>query len=198
MNNNLKLKDISKRILELNLNNFQTPTHNKGLRGIFLEQCLGIPRSQKLTDFADGELKTFTCGESIAVTSLKHCFDDIFDKCISYDESKLGEKLCQVLFVGFSRQNLFLGHNVFNKTNHPILYKKLVEDYEYICNEIRIAYSKKEKLNTITGPNGVLQIRTKASKVNNKYPPLIYNDHKFKNKYMAFYLCSSFGKQILM
>lgn len=198
MNNNLKLEDISKKILELNLNNFQAPTINKGYRGMFLEQCLGIPISQKLTDFADGELKTFTCGESIAVTSLKHCFDDIFDKSISYDESKLGEKLCQVLFVGFSRKNLFLGHNVFNKTNHPILYKKLVEDYDYICNQIRIAYVKKEKLNTITGLNRLLQIRTKAAKVKNKYQPLTYNDHEFKDKYMAFYLCSSFGKQILM
>lgn len=198
MNNNLKIEDISKRILELNLNNFQTPTFNKGSRGIFLEKCLGIPNSNKLTDFADGELKTFTWGESIAVTSLKHCFDDIFDKCIFYNESKLGLKLNQVLFVGFSRKNLFLGHTIFNKTNHPVIYKKLAEDYEYICNEIRVAYSKKEKLNTITGPNGVLQIRTKATKVNNEYPPLKYNDHEFKDKYMAFYLCSSFGKNILV
>jgi DNA mismatch repair protein MutH len=198
MNNNLKLEDISKKILEINLHKFEAPTFNKGSRGIFLEKCLGIPNSNKLTDFADGELKTFTCGESIAVTSLKHCFDDIFDKSISYDESKVGEKLCQVLFVGFSRKNLFLGHTIFNKTNHPVIYKRLAEDYEYICNEIRIAYFKKEKLNTITGPNRVLQIRTKASKVNNTYPPLIYNDHKFKDKYMAFYLCSSFGKHILV
>jgi hypothetical protein len=198
MNNNLKLEDISKRILELNLNNFQAPTSNKGLRGIFLEQCLGIPNSNKLIDFEDGELKTFTCGESIAITQLSHCLSEIIDKSISYDESKVGEKLCQVLFVGFSRKNLFLGHTIFNKTNHPVIYKKLAEDYEYICNEIRIAYFKKEKLNTITGPNRVLQIRTKASKVNNTYPPLIYNDHKFKDKYMAFYLCSSFGKHILV
>lgn len=198
MNNNLKLKDISKRILELDLNDFQTPTIDKGLRGIFLEKCLGIPSSSRLTDFADGELKTFTCGESIAITQLKHCLSEIIDKSIFYKESKVSIKLSQVLFVGFSRQNLFLGHIVFNKTNHPILYKKIAEDYEYICNKIRIVYLQKEKLNTITGPNGVLQIRTKASKVKNKYLPLIYNDHEFKDKYMAFYLCSSFGKYILV
>ena len=61
-----------------------------------------------------------------------------------------------------------------------------------------MAYNEKKLLTTITGPNKVLQIRTKAS-INvktNQYPKLIYNDQILKDKYMAFYLCSSYGKEL--
>ena len=51
---------------------FGKPKKNKGSRGQLIELALGIPNSSKLTDLVDGELKTFTVGESIAVTSLKH------------------------------------------------------------------------------------------------------------------------------
>ena len=77
--------------------------------------------------------------------------------------------------------------------------KKLKEDYDYISEKIKIAYENKKKLSTITGPNNILQIRTKASKniKTNSYPKLIYNGFELKDKYMAFYICSSYGKTLM-
>jgi hypothetical protein len=55
-----------------------------------------------------------------------------------------------------------------------------------------------KELSTITGPNKLLQIRTKASKTKQGYyVPLCYNGKKLKDKNMAFYLCTQFGKTIV-
>jgi len=44
----------------------------------------------------------------------------------------------------------------------------------------------------------LLQIRTKGSKnkKTNSYPKLIYNGCELKDKYMAFYICASYGKEL--
>ena len=60
------------------------------------------------------------------------------------------------------------------------------------------AYVTGKELHTITGPNGLLQIRTKASKSSaGNYTPLCYNGVQLKDKYMAFYLLASFGKKVV-
>ncbi len=61
---------------------FGKPKKNKGARGQLIELALGIPNNNKLIDLDDGELKTFTVGESISVTSLKHCLSDIIDRTV--------------------------------------------------------------------------------------------------------------------
>jgi len=48
-----------------------------------------------------------------------------------------------------------------------------------------LAFKDKDELHTINGPNKLLQIRTKASKVKGSYTPLIFRGHQLKNKYMA-------------
>ena len=76
---------------------------------------------------------------------------------------------------------------------------ELEEDYDFICNKIRVAMKNGNELTTLTGPNKLLQIRTKASK-NPKtklYTPLMFGKTMLKNKGMAFYLCASFGKKLL-
>jgi hypothetical protein len=183
----LKVTDFSK---------FEKPDKNKGSRGQLLETALGIPNSSDLKDLADGELKTFTLGESIAVTQLKHCLSEIIDDKVSFDNSNVGKKLQQTIYVAFSRSNDYINSTLLNEEIHPEHYQELREDYNHICDKICTAFDNGEELNTITGPNGLLQIRTKASKSNGSYTPLTFNNVTLKNKYMAFYLCGKFGKQL--
>ena len=175
---------------------FDKPGKNKGARGQLLELALGIPNTSNLKDMLDGELKTLTVGESIAATQLKHCLPEIIEDCVSFDESKVGQKLKQTLYVAFTRTNDYVGCAVLNEETHPEHYQELREDYEFICNSIRTLFDAGKQLGTITGPNGLLQIRTKASKTNGRYVPLTFAGVTLKDKGMAFYLCGQFGRNL--
>ena len=192
------VQEIEKALQSVDWDTIACPDKNKGTRGQLLEIALGIPNSSELKDLVDGELKSYTIGESIACTQLLHCLPEI-DKEISFSDSKLGQKMEQTIYVGFSRENKFQGTVTLNKETHPEHYKHLEEDYQFLCNAIRKALQKKTHLKTITGPNKLLQIRSKASKTKTgTYIPLVFNNHELYNKGMAFYLCSKFGKSILV
>ena len=166
---------------------------NKGGRGQSIEQMLGLPNGMTLLDFVNGELKVFKESEPIAVTMLLHCFDEVFDRSISFSESKVGKKLKNVLFVKFAKTGKFVKSLVTNADNNRQLYYDLSVDYNYICDEIRRRFYSNRELNTITGPNKLLQIRTKANKNKlGKYVPLEYNGKRLKDKAMAFYLTRTF------
>ena len=176
---------------------FKKPGKNKGSRGQFLETVLGIPNTSKLKDLVDGELKSFTVGESIAATQLKHCLPEIINDSVSFEDSKVGQKLKQTVYVGFSRSNDYVGTEMLNEETHPEHYQELREDYNHICDEIRHAFNTQTELNTVTGPNGLLQIRTKASKTKaGTYVPMKFEDVTLKDKGMAFYLCGQFGRNL--
>jgi len=175
---------------------YAKPGKNKGSRGQLIETALGIPNSSNLKDLVDGELKTFTVGESIAVTQLKHCLSEIIEDNVPFAESKVAEKLNQTIYVGFTRTNDYVGTELLNSETHSEHYRELKEDYEFICNHIRTAFDEESELNTITGPNGLLQIRTKASKTNGHYVPLKFAGVTLKDKGMAFYLCGQFGRNL--
>ena len=189
---------------------YEKPGKNKGARGQLLETALGVPNSSDLKDLEDGEIKTFTVGESIAATQFKHCLSEIIEDSISFDESKVGQKLKQTVYVAFSRNNDYVGTEILNEETHPEHYQELREDYEFICEQIRTAFERGVELDqlgfvnrrgkashTITGPNKLLQIRTKASKTKrNDYTPLTFADVTFNNKGMAFYLCGQFGRNL--
>ena len=182
----LKLNSIDK-------NQAPIPTRNKGGRGLWVEEQLGMKQSSQLNDFDDGELKAFKEGQTIAVTMVQHCLNEIFDRGVSYSESNVGKKLNNVLFVKFAKTGEFVKSLVSNSQTHRELHYKLSEDYNYICEEIRRRYNNNQELNTINGPHKLLQIRTKANK--NKlgnYVPLEYNGKRLKNKGMAFYLTITF------
>lgn len=175
---------------------FDKPGKNKGARGQLLETALGVPNSSDLKDLEDGEIKTFTVGESIAATQLKHCLSEIIEDSVSFDDSKVGQKLKQTVYVGFTRSNDYVGCEILNEETHPEHYQELREDFDYICDKIRHAFNVESQLNTITGPNGLLQIRTKASKTNGSYVPLKFAGVTLKDKGMAFYLCGQFGRNL--
>ena len=196
----LKLSTIQVygKLKSMDFSGFRKPKKNKGARGQLIELALGIPNSSKLTDLVNGELKTFTVGESIAVTSLKHCLSDIIDGTVEFEDSKVGQKLAQTIYVGFTRNNDYVGTELLNEEVDPQHYQELAEDYGYIAAQIKAAYTTGSELHTITGPNKLLQIRTKASKNKyGEYTPLCYNGVELKDKYMAFYLLADFGKKIV-
>ena len=189
--------EVAAKLKTTDFTAFDKPGTNKGARGQLLEIALGVPNSSDLTDLADGEIKTFTVGESIAVTQLKHCLSEIIEDSVSFKDSKVGEKLKQCVYVGFTRSNDYVGTEVLNEETHPEHYQQLCEDYDYICTEIRAAFESETQLSTLTGPNGLLQIRTKASKTNGSYVPLTFAGCTLKDKGMAFYLCGRFGKEVV-
>ena len=209
----LSLSEVKVNFSKVDFTKLPKPSRNKGDRGQLLELALGIPNSSKLTDMEDGELKTYTRGESIAVTQLNHCIPEIL-KGVSFNDSKVGRKLERTLYVGFDSNNNFLGFVETNQTIDKEHYRQLEEDYNFICDKIRTAYQLKIELNqlegqpinrkgelsyTITGKNKLLQIRTKASK-NSKgeYVPEKFNDVILNpNSKMGFYLCGRFGKELM-
>jgi hypothetical protein len=193
----LNVLQVAAQLKVTNFSAFAKPAKNKGSRGQLIETALGIPNSSNLKDLVDGELKTFTVGESIAVTQLKHCLSEILEDGVTFADSKVGEKLSQTIYVGFTRANDYVGTEVLNPETHPEHYQELAEDYTFICDTIRTLFNAGKQLSTITGPNGLLQIRTKASKTNGRYVPLMFAGCTLKDKGMAFYLCGKFGKEVI-
>ena len=93
----LSTKDVERKLNSFDYKKLEKPGKNKGDRGQLLENALGIKNSSDLVDLIDGELKTFTVGESIAVTQIKHCLDEIIESSVSYKNSKIGKKLTQTI-----------------------------------------------------------------------------------------------------
>jgi len=188
----LTLRETENRIKTTNFDSLPKPRKNKGVRGQLLELALGIPNSSKLTDLVDGELKSFTKGESIAVTQLRHTLPEVMNNT-PFNKSKLGIKISRTLYVAFDRQNNFLGTATHTETN------KLIEgDYQYICEIIRHRVAIGKPLTTITGLNGVLQIRTKDSKDRNgNYHPITWKGQQISDKGFAFYLTGRYAKSIV-
>ena len=191
------LSEAEIKLNSIDKNQAPIPARNKGGRGLWVEEQLGMKQSSQLNDFDDGELKAFKEGQTIAVTMVQHCLDEIFDRSVSYSESNVGKKLYNVLFVKFAKTGEFVKSLVSNSKTHRELHYKLSQDYNYICAEIRRRYDNNEELNTITGLNKLLQIRTKASKTRlGNYVPLDYNGKRLKDKAMAFYLTRKFEKEL--
>ena len=184
----LTLTETENRIKTTDFDSLPKPRKNKGVRGQLLELALGIPNSSKLTDLVDGELKSFTKGESVAVTQLRHTLTEVFNKT-PFNQSKLGIKISRTLYVAFDRQNNFLGTATHTKIN-PLI----EEDYNDICDYIR----NTKTLKTFTGRNGILQIRTKDSKTaNGNYHPITWKGQTLSNKGFAFYLTGRYAKTIV-
>ena len=188
---NLTLSQVKSNLTNVDFSKLPKPGKNKGDRGQLLELALGIPNSSRLTDLVDGELKSYTKGESIAVTQLRHTLPEVMNNT-PFNQSKLGIKISRTLYVAFDRQNNFLGTATHTEPN------KLIEgDYQYICEIIRHKIGIGQPLTTITGLNKVLQIRTKDSKDRNgNYHPIFWEGKQISNKGFAFYLTGRYAKTI--
>ena len=193
----LTLNEVKENLTKVDFTKLPKPKKtNKGKRGQLLELALGIANTSKLTDCVDGELKSFTQGESIAVTQLKHILPQIFANIPIY-RTKLGIKTQQTLFVGFDRDNNFIGSTTLTPESAPKHFEQLEQDFHDICDAILDAYYDKKELHTVTGRNGLLQIRTKDSKYKGKYHPIIWKGQQLSDKGFAFYLTGKFGRELL-
>ncbi len=193
----LTLNEVKANLKKVDFEKLPKPARNKGGRGQLLELALGIENSSRLTDCVDGELKSFTQGESIAVTQLKHILPQIFAN-IPFYRTKLGMKTQQTLFVGFDRDNNFIGSTTLTPESDPKHFEELEQDFHDICDAILSAYYDKKELHTVTGRNGLLQIRTKDSKdKKGNYHPIKWKGYTLKDKGMAFYLTAKFGKELM-
>ena len=191
------LSEAESKLNSIDKNQAPIPGRNKGGRGLWVEEQLGMKQSSQLNDFDDGELKAFKEGQTIAVTMVQHCLNEIFDRGVSYSQSNVGKKLNNILFVKFAKTGEFVKSLVSNSQIHRELHYKLSEDYNHICEEIRRRYDNNEELTTISGKHKLLQIRTKASKTRlGNYVPLEYNGKRLKDKAMAFYLTRTFEQSI--
>ena len=94
------------------------------------------------------------------------------------------------MYVGFDRDNNFLGTSKINYTDN----KLIEDDFDYISHVIRFRYLTGQQLNTITGLNKILQIRTKDSK---PYHPVTWEGRQLKDKSMGFYLTGKYAKTIV-
>ena len=189
----LTLRETQNKLQNTNFEVLPKPRKNKGVRGQLLELALGIPNSSKLTDLVDGELKSYTKGESVAVTQLRHTLTEVFNKT-PFNQSKLGQKLYNTIYVAFDRNNNYLGTKVYEGNN------KLIEsDYWDICYYISETYEERKTLRTYTGRNGILQIRTKDSNDRNgNYHPIIWEGQQISDKGFAFYLTGRYAKTIVL
>ena len=193
----LTLNEVKENLTKVDFTKLPKPKKtNKGKRGQLLELALGIANTSKLTDCVDGELKSFTQGESIAVTQLKHILPQIFANIPIY-RTKLGIKTQQTLFGGFDRDNNFIGSTTLTPESDPKHFEQLEQDFHDICDAILDAYYDKKELHTVTGRNGLLQIRTKDSKYKGKYHPIIWKGQQLSDKGFAFYLTGKFGRELL-
>tara|TARA_B100000614_G_scaffold139624_1_gene124100 strand:+ start:209 stop:793 length:585 start_codon:yes stop_codon:yes gene_type:complete len=192
----MKLAEAHTKLNQVDKTKAPMPGKNKGDRGQWVESQIGLDLSSNLNDFEDGELKTFKSGQTIAVTMVNHCLKEIVESA-PYKDSNVGKKLYNVLFVKFAKSGEFVKSVVFNPQTHQDLYNKLEEDYNYICDRIRESYETGQILHTTNGKNKLLQIRTKGNKTKlGGYIPLEYNGRILKDKPMAFYLTTTFEKQL--
>lgn len=191
----LTIYDVCQKLENTDLTELKKPGRNKGERGQSLELTLGLQNSSALTDLKDGDIKTFTIGQTIAVTQLNHCLSEIITHKTSFQDSKVGIKIRNTIYIAFQKDGKFRSWKCV--LNYHSLIDKFAEDYKYIANAVSTSYETKVVLHTVTGPNKILQIRTKATKTKNgSYVPMVYEGVKLSNKGMAFYITARFIKSV--
>ena len=185
--------EVYSKILEMNPEQ-PLPNKNKGYRGQYVEEKVGLKNCSDLADFkGGGDLKTVTLGESNAITQLLHMLPEIIELNIDFENSKLYEKIKDVVWVIYDRKGVLIKRTKVSLCENIELQNKIIEDFDYIKHEIRRRYNKKKELSTINGPKDINQIRTKASK---PYTAMKYKGFQLYDKYMAFYYKANYVKEL--
>ena len=103
----MHLKEVKELLEKLDISKLEKPRKDKGKRGKELENILGIPNGTNLTDLEDGELKTYTIGETISVTQLGHCLSDIIDNNIDFEDTKVYKKMERILYIAYYKDGTY-------------------------------------------------------------------------------------------
>ncbi len=186
------------------------PGINKGGLGQLLERVLSIPHSIDIHDLRDGELKTHKSSsvglplETVAVTQLRGCLDDLIDK-VHFRDSRVGRKINRTIFVPVFREPTVVVHEwrylppVFVDLDDTMWHSvraKLEDDFEAIADDTlyNLAHNDGD-LHGTTSTGRYLQIRTKDSQ---PYSPILSSrlGRQVSNKNYAFYLTKEFIRAI--
>ena len=163
------IADIHEKLLLIIGKEFNLPkTKNKGLAGLFLEECLGIPHTSNCLDCIDGELKIFPVKklkkgdivpkETMAVTMVS---TEDLKKC-EFAESNCYKKLNKMLATPYIRTGdtiRFLPPTLIERgaAKFANIYEIIDADYKLI----RANYIESGRLESEIGT--LLQTRTKGS-----------------------------------
>lgn len=192
------IDELIKKFDENNISNnkIENNSKDKGLCGKIIEKELGIKNNSDLCDGKDGDVKQFTEGQTICITMLKHCLNEIIIEKVSFNNSNVGKKTLNVMYVPIDKNKNIIGRILYNKELYPSHYEKLEQDYNDICEFIINKFENKEKIRTFSGSNKLLQIRTKGPG-KNKDKPIIFKDRTLSDSGYAFYFRSSHGKEVI-
>ena len=176
----------------------------KGKRGQELERRIGLRNGSSLTDFEDGELKSFSRGQTIKIATLKQCLPEIIDVDeYSVGDSKFFEKSRDIIFVAYEKTKNKISGNLigwtrvqFETEDNIERWGQILEDVESVVKEIRRRYSVGESLNTINGPNDLVQIRS-ADQGGTGNRILEYKGQQLYHCQMAFYFTGKFGRELI-
>lgn len=215
----MKLEDVFSRLPELynkrfgelklkeDISGFAV---NKGNAGQFLQELLNMPNNSKLTDFADGELKTnqsFPSGmpdQTMFITQISKDFDSLFFE--ESETNRLLDKISNLLYLPVVKPDnkkpedwYFLPAYHIDSNQNQELKELYLLDFLDIKQQIleHLDNSKDGYIHTSSGK--YIQIRSKDSKrKDGTYNP-IYSDvlgRNVSNKNHAFYFQKSFMKDI--
>ena len=191
----LSLEQVKMNLKKVDFSKLPKPTkNNKGARGQLLELALGIENSSNLCDCVDGEVKSFTKGQSVAVTQLGHTIPDMEDNT-PFIKTKLGKKLGNTLYVAFDDDGYVNSkhHSLKDDTN----YSKFEQDYNDLKEIVINAIKEKKELKCVKGRNNILEIRTSGSpnKKTGRYTPTTYKGHTLRDKGLRIYLTSPYVRK---
>jgi hypothetical protein len=167
---------------------------HKGEYGHHIEDMMGVKHSSKILDASDGEVKTFSNNQTIAISQID-LINTINNEFIN---SKVYKKIENTLY--FCRQTK--QYKVIKLQDNEKLFLNLQEQYENIKSVLIEDIQNSNMFRTTNGINkrkkignsDLLQIRTKDS---GKYTPIVYEGKQFTNKRMAWYLTKNFIQQYL-
>lgn len=171
---------------------------NKGLGGHSAEDLIGIQKSSDLLDCLDGDVKTFRVGNTIGITMLQHCLDEIIQG-VPFEETRVYAKHVKTLYIVLKGKE-YLGHKVIDLRDYPELFKEEKEDFGRIASVVQEAVrlgvtigEVNDGHGTVNGPNKTMQLRTAGGK---KKRPLIYNGSVLHEQVLRFYSMSKIGKWV--
>ena len=174
---------------------------DKGKTGKLLESLIGLPPSNTLRDFENGELKTNKANEigkpleTMFIMQISKEFDNIIQN-LEFKGSRLYKKICRCIYVpvckvGEVEDWYFHPHIYWSLDDDLELLKIISDDYCSIIKQIQDHISNSPDGYIHTSSGKFIQIRTKDAK---PYNPIYSHTYRkyVSNKNFAFYFKKEF------
>lgn len=212
----MKFSDIEKKLNEcidkpfkelFNETDLVDVIKNKGKSGQLLEKHCGIENGNSLIDLEDMEVKSFKCGESIAITQVSSHIDDVMNE-IDFKDSWVYQKIRTVLFTEVDKSDSkpenwkYRNYKIVSLDENEELLKRLDKEFKNICTQVKDSVANGGQIHTFNGDGintraskALIQIRTKDSK---PYHPISFAGVQVSSKNYAFYFRNKFVKEVIL